>query len=496
MSTKTLRKVRPSANGRHAADAAIRAAGKPAGRAKPDAFDAEVARFHWEPQPEGQKIVGELVHDFLNACPMAAELCEKMKSHTGTRFVDWVDHIQTPKNEAIAGRLKAAGFTHEPMPGAEGHWVHRGAMFPAIILVSGSTTRVAVKVESVPDFLAAWKVPVDQRIEGLPHSQIRRACAFTGKNAELWVIERHGYRGFDVPKADPAACLRSVEHLERFRRRKRDFERDEDGFNHAADLIDAAVADLGVDWTCDLFFASEREYWQRKNRAGQVQKARQDKLGLGWANHDHHTYRSSRQNFKHLMRCLFKLGFTCRERFYAGAEAGWGAQVVEQPVAGITIFADVDMSAEELRGNFAREGLPERKSLGTVGLWCGLHGEAFLQAGMHHLECQFDWHLLKAQLQAEAHVKTMDPFTTFPYLRQAFTEGEKWSVDPRRIFMLLEKGQITARQAEQFHRHGALGSHLENLERNDGYKGFNQQGVSDIISKTDPRLHAFDKTGA
>ena len=48
------------------------------------------------------------------------------------------------------------------------------------------------------------------------------------------------------------------------------------------------------------------------------------------------------------------------------------------------------------------KGLAERKQLGTVGLWCGLHGEAFLQAGMHHLECQFDWHLLKAQLQAEA----------------------------------------------------------------------------------------------
>ena len=33
----------------------------------------------------------------------------------------------------------------------------------------------------------------------------------------------------------------------------------------------------------------------------------------------------------------------------------------------------------------------------------------------------------------------------------------------------------------------AIGSHLENLERNDGYKGFNQQGVSEIITNTDPR---------
>jgi hypothetical protein len=62
-----------------------------------------------------------------------------------------------------------------------------------------------------------------------------------------------------------------------------------------------------------------------------------------------------------------------------------------------------------------------------------------------------------------------------------------WSVDPERIAKTLESGAITAEQAEQFRTVGALGSHLEILERNDGYKGFNQTGVSDIISRTDPR---------
>ncbi len=38
-----------------------------------------------------------------------------------------------------------------------------------------------------------------------------------------------------------------------------------------------------------------------------------------------------------------------------------------------------------------------------------------------------------------------------------------------------------------FRMDGAIGSHLENLERNDGFKGFNQQAVSDIIARTDPR---------
>ena len=106
---------------------------------------------------------------------------------------------------------------------------------------------------------------------------------------------------------------------------------------------------------------------------------------------------------------------------------------------------------------------------------------------MHHLECQFDFDALKQQLEAEAGVKTMKPFTDFPYLRQAFTEGERWPVRPERIERLLSAGRITAEQAEQFREKGAIGSHLENLERNEGFKGFNQTGISEIIAATDPR---------
>jgi len=153
----------------------------------------------------------------------------------------------------------------------------------------------------------------------------------------------------------------------------------------------------------------------------------------------------------------------------------------------VVIFADVDMSPEELLGDFSHAGLPPRKAVGTVGLWCALHGEAFLEAGMHHLECQFDFDALKQQLESEEGVRTMKPFTNFPHLRQAFTEGEIWPVRAERIERLLGAGRITAEQAKQFREKGALGSHLENLERNQGFKGFNQTGISEIITRTDPR---------
>jgi hypothetical protein len=277
-------------------------------------------------------------------------------------------------------------------------------------------------------------------------------------------------------------------HLERFRLRRRLFATEAEGFAHVSGLISDAIAALGPPAAAALFFAAEREYWQRRNAAAQVQKSRQDRLGLGWANHDHHTYRSSRQHFRALIALFEALGLECRERFYAGREAGWGAQVMENPNAGIVVFADVDLAAEEVSTDFAHEPLAPQPRLGTVGLWCALHGEAILQAGMHHLECQFDFGALKAQLESQ-HVSVMKPFTDFPHLKQAFTQGERWAVAPERIAPLLAARLITAEQAAQFQSQGAIGSHLENLERNAGYKGFNQTGVSEIITATDPRRH-------
>jgi hypothetical protein len=107
---------------------------------------------------------------------------------------------------------------------------------------------------------------------------------------------------------------------------------------------------------------------------------------------------------------------------------------------------------------------------------------------MHHLECQFDFDSLREQLAREHNIQTMKPFTDYSYLRQAFTEGERWPVAEERLSRLLAAHLITQEQAEQFRKNGAIGSHLENLERNEGYKGFNQKGVSEIITATDPRL--------
>jgi hypothetical protein len=264
---------------------------------------------------------------------------------------------------------------------------------------------------------------------------------------------------------------------------------DAEGLRQTLALLDHLIELVGPDLACHAVFAEERRYWQSRNCAGQIQKARQDRLGLGWANHDHHTFRSSREHFIDLMRALEKLGFERRERYYAGAQAGWGAQILEQPVEGIVAFCDVDLEPHETEIDFSREVLPPSKKLGTIGLWVGLHGESLLDAGMHHLECRFDYQLLRRQL-AGAGVNMMKPFSDFDFLKQAFTEGERWTVRPERAERLRRQGLIDEKQFDQFVNDGAIGSHLENLQRKGGFKGFNQKSVSVIIQATDPRLQA------
>jgi hypothetical protein len=447
-------------------------------------------QFKWECQPAAEKFVTEKVDTIQSKIPESSALSLRLLNEASVRFADMIDTILLHVDDANRDELRTAGWTRETDSHGFKILTNELGMFPSVALNTEQprgTVCIDLKVEFVSDFLATNDL--QRKIMGEPLSQFRCAVLWEKDGFTLAAMERHGLRGYEPDQNIKPTDVLAVH--ESFRLRPRFVEDDEVGFKAAHELIDTAIAKIGKPYTCDLWFSAEREYWMKRNLAGRTQKARQDRLGIGWANHDHHTYRSSREMFPRLVSVWEKLGFHCRERFYAGMEAGWGAQVMEEPITGIITFNDVDMSPEELMGDFSHEGFSEKRDkLGTVGLWCGLHGEAFLQAGMHHLEAQFDFDLLREGLEREFGIKTMKPFTNFEFLTQAFTEGERWKVDPARIEKLLAKNYITPEQGEQFLVNGALGSHLENLERNQGFKGFNQQGVSEIIAATDPRKHA------
>jgi hypothetical protein len=450
--------------------------------------DQNFEAFQWQPQPAAAAFVHDLLSAFANGSSDIARFAERLTNETGTRLLDWVDHFGLPADDRIQTRLEQAGFARH---GSAMTWRHPAGLFPDVMLNEERVSRLAIRVESVADFLAAQGLENHLTIEGQPLHPLRKARIAAQDGMEFWAVERHGYRGWETRDISEEQIDAVVHFEDTFWRRPRHFDDAAQGFAAARELVEAAVAALGTGRASDLFFSVERQYWTGRNRAAQFQFSRQLALGLGWANHDHHTYRSSREQFCRLIAFLEVLGFDCRERFYAGRAAGWGAQVLEQEESQVVIFADVDLSADEVVEDFAHAPLPRRAefgtvAFGTVGLWCLLHGEAFLEAGMHHLECRFDYEAARKQLE-QAGIGVMSPFTDFSFLKQAFTEAEPWKVEPHRAEAALAAGAITPEQAARFRDVGALGSHLEILQRDDGYKGFNQTGINEIIRATDPR---------
>jgi len=434
------------------------------------------AQFQFECQPEATRYIEEVVKSAVAQSTFLQQLEKELMEITSTKLFDWIDHIEV----GLRNGLAEMGFQQEGATRLSRIFHHPKAQLPRVVVRDDTTPfiKIGINIDSCADFLMVRGLK--RSIVGSP--ELRRAEVVRENGVSVSIIERRA--GWQMEPSN--TMIDTAWAKEKWQTRRRQGGDEEDLLHEAMLIAEELVAKLGTGLAASIVCQVEREYWQTRNTAGQIQKARQDRLGMGWANHDHHTFRASRTHFHSTCRLFEILGFRCRERFYAGLEAGWGAQVMEHPETRLVLFVDVDLSPEELSIDFSREELVTREKLGTIGLWCALHGESLLQAGMHHLEAQFVFEKLAHDLN-ESGVAMMPPFSNFPHLKQAFTQGEVWKVAKNRIDMLLQKGLITESLAEQFLTKGAIGSHLENLERHDGFKGFNQKAVSDIIRRTDPR---------
>lgn len=436
----------------------------------------------WPRCAEAEAFFALQLREFASQNPFVEKFASRLQCEAGVHLHNLVDHWRLPASEELANELRACGLVETTIDG-EAVWEHRQARFPRVRLsTEQKQPRLALAVENVRYFLVAHDIEPHVRYGDTNTDYEAAVCLYP--ESELAIVARRGYAGFypQPPVGDTQETMFALRNA--FQNRPRNIERN--ALEHVTQLACENIAKMGAGRVTDEFFAAERAYYLNRNRAAQWQYAQQQKLGIGWANHDHHTYRSSRESFRPLMQLFLTLGFVMRERFYAGAEAGWGAQILEHPVSRVVIFADVDMSPEELDIDFASETLPPRRELGTIGLWCALHGSSIAQAGMHHLEAEFDYAQVQQNLEA-AGFGVMSPFTDLPMLKQAFTQPELWPVAPDRLQTLLDTGSITPEQAAKFRSQGAAGSHLEILQRWEGFKGFNKTGVSDIILKTDAR---------
>ncbi len=397
---------------------------------------------------------------------------------SSTRFFDWVDHLTLPQEMLDGDELAKHGFV-EIDKGRDVFHAPGTDLFP--LRFHDGKTELALKVDDVDVFRSVWSVP--REAEGERFAPFRRLSVLEMKSGRLIAVERRGYDGFDMGHSDDASEYESALGL--LRRRVRDRKPDEDGIHAIEGLIAELRSGLDPPRLADAFARSEIEYWSSRNSAARVQQMVQDELGLGWANQDHLTFRCSRLHFHRLINLLEVMGFQPREKFYAGDVAGWGAQVMEHPIASRIVFADVDLLPKENSGDFAHRPLPETEQLGTVGLWVALHGESLLQAGMHHMAVRVDFDRARESL-SESGVRSMTPFSDFPFLRQLFTVGEEWSVDGLRATQIRDSGRVEKDWIDMMEKKGALGSHMELTQRASGFKGFNQSSVSAIIKATNP----------
>jgi hypothetical protein len=285
----------------------------------------EISNPVWAQQPGAAELIGDLFERFRQGSPEIVRLEQRLHDETGTRLVDWTDSLFVSSDPDLLHRLDEVGFRC----GGENSniWQHAGGLFPFIccdapFFNEGAAAEVlTIKVDCVDDFSRLYCDGAADR-RGKPGSPLRTAMLPSGDGPRLAAVERHGWREFTRPTVSSRQIAQADKHRRAFARRTRDCGVDAAGFQGASALVDAAAADLGVDWTSDLFFAAERQYWMSRNRAAQAQYDRQQRLGLGWGNHDHHTYRSSRASFQNLISLLEQLGLYCRERFHAGRESG------------------------------------------------------------------------------------------------------------------------------------------------------------------------------
>ncbi|HEX8947538.1 MAG TPA: hypothetical protein VF790_01180 [Dissulfurispiraceae bacterium] len=446
--------------------------------------------FYWEQHAEAEKMCLDILYDFKRENSVIARFEEKLIRHTSSLLLDCVDHLIVRDSARIREKLAELGFERQPGAAREA-FRHQGALLPGIVLAGPSPVTgpgVAVRVESIADFLQANRFRAE--IEGSPKSPYRRALVGTEGGISLLAVERRASSDYEPLYPRDAYVEGYLKAVEMWKNRPRAGEvsgKDETVvFKEIFRIADYLAARLGPNVAAHIVCRCERRYWLSRNLAGRVQQSRQDTLGIGWPNHDHYTFRSSRHNFFRLVNLFSKLGFQNRERFYAGEEAGWGAQIMENYAAGLTLFLDVDLAPGEAGTDFSRQELQERDRLGTVGLWCALHGDSILDAGLHHLAARFDSPRLIEDMTLHG-IEFMAPFSNFPYLKQAFSVAERWEVDPARVEALVGRNLITDEQGERFVSRGAVGSHLEDIERREGYKGFNKKNVSSIIRETDPR---------
>ena len=77
------------------------------------------AEFVWLRHPEAATYVEELLDQFADALPPVRTFTADLLARTGSRLVDWLDHLVVSDGELPRGQLADLGFEPEEVPGGK-----------------------------------------------------------------------------------------------------------------------------------------------------------------------------------------------------------------------------------------------------------------------------------------------------------------------------------------------------------------------------------------
>lgn len=383
----------------------------------------------------------------MAASPEAQLLDRRLRTACAVRLKDIVDHIRCPPDPMFAAsgwRRHGATLLRAPHP-----------TLPDV--VEDAEFAIALRVECVERFLAASGI--EARIEGAQHGPYRSARIFRSRDASFHVVERHGWAAHAVPALGERKLRRARLHQQIFRTRRRQFQSEARAIAHTLRLAEAAAADLGGAWAGALFLRAEREYWLARCLPALGQHQRQIAAGLGWCSVSHHAYACSREHFADTLRLLETLGHRRMSLVRSHDGANWGAELLDASATAAAPYTllCLDLAAHEHTLKGAEAGLSPLTWLGPPGLWCGLHGESLLEAGLCCVSAAYDLSALPHDVDTAAQ-------SARARLRAAM-HGEHQAVDPRRVATLERARYIPRPQAEMHSLYGAVGAQFEAFQR-------------------------------
>jgi hypothetical protein len=119
--------------------------------------------FDWLRYPEADAFIARCFNRFVSAMPEVHAFAQAMSTRTGSRLIDWLDHLVLTDVDHLRGQLADLGFEPEEVPAHPGDEVyyHTRALFPRLLLrtemreVAGTTVAAAMRVEAINQFLMA-----------------------------------------------------------------------------------------------------------------------------------------------------------------------------------------------------------------------------------------------------------------------------------------------------------------------------------------------------